>query len=140
MVFIFHRREVIALIKFPQIDFVTGLRAPQAQRVGRVGVVAGNDLIIGAGDDLLGFQPAGFDAFMLHPSAETHFITGIVTLEFPRVTVFQPVIRRFFLLTVDDALRKHTVFIPDAVTAPRQRQRRQRIKETGRQSSESAVA
>ncbi len=140
MVFILHRGEVIALVKFTQVDFATGLGVPQTQRVGRVGVVAGDNLIVGDRQNLFGFQPAAGFAFHLHAATETHSVAGVVARELPRVTVLQPVIRRLFLTTVDDVLLKHAVIIANTVAAPRQRQRRQRVKEAGRQTPQTAVA
>ncbi|MNZ34223.1 hypothetical protein D3C78_515950 [compost metagenome] len=93
VVFIFHRREVIALVEFTEVDFATGLRVPQTQCVGRIGVVAGDNLVVGHRQDLFGFEPAALFAFELDTSAKPHFIARVVAFEFPRVAVFQPVIR-----------------------------------------------
>jgi hypothetical protein len=60
VVFIFHRREVVTLVEFTEVNLATGLRAPQTQRVGGVGVKAGDNLVVGFGNDLFGFNPAGF--------------------------------------------------------------------------------
>ena len=120
MVFIFHRRKVVALVKFTEVDLATGLGIPQAQRVGGVGVVAGDNLVVGDREDLFGFYPARFLSFLLNTPAKTHFVARVVAFEFPRVTVFQPVVWRLFLATVNDVLLEHTVVIADAVTAPRQ--------------------
>ena len=125
MVFIFHRREVVTLVEFTQVDLATGLRVPQAQRIGRIGVVAGDDLVIGHGEDLLGFHPAGFFPFLLNTPAKTHLVARVVALELPRVTVLQPVVWRLFLTTIHDVLLEHTVVVANTVAAPGQRQRRQ---------------
>ena len=125
VVFIFHRREVVALIEFTEVDFATGLRVPQTQRVGRIGVVAGDNLVIGHGEDLFGFHPAGFFPFLLNTPAKTHLVARVVALELPRVTVLQPVVRRLFLTPINDVLLEHAVVVANTVPASRQRQRRQ---------------
>ncbi|MNE78779.1 hypothetical protein D3C80_1752140 [compost metagenome] len=60
--------------------------------------------------------------------------------EFPRVTVFQPIIRRLHLLAIDDVLFEHAIFVADTVTPARQRQRGQRIQEAGSQPTQTAIA
>ncbi|SVK46427.1 Uncharacterised protein [Acinetobacter baumannii] len=140
MVFIFHRREVIALIEFAEVDLVTGLRAPQPQRVGGVGVETGDHLIVGDGHDLFGLQPARLGPLLLHAAAEAHLVAGVMARKLPRIAVLQPVVRRFHLLAIDDVLLEHAVLIANAVAAPRQRQRRQRVEEAGRQAPQTAVA
>ena len=93
VVFIFHRRKVVALVKFTEVDFATGLGIPQAQRIGGVCVITGNNLVVGYREDLFSFYPARFLAFLLNTPAKAHFVARIVAFEFPRVTVFQPVVR-----------------------------------------------
>ena len=120
MVFIFHCREVVTLVEFTEVNFATGLGTPQTQRVGRVGVVTWDYLIVSYSQNLFGFNPARFFTFLLNATTKTDFIARVVAFEFPRVTVFQPVVWRLFLATVNDVLLEHTVVIADAVTAPRQ--------------------
>ena len=140
VVFILYRSEVVALVEFTKVNFATGLRAPQTQRVGGVGVKAGDDLVVGFRNDLLRLNPAGFLSFLLNAAAEAHFIAGVVALKLPRVTVLQPVVRGLFLSAIDDILFKHPVVVADPVTASRQTQRRQGIQEAGRQTAQTAVA
>ncbi|MNR02934.1 hypothetical protein D3C85_1188070 [compost metagenome] len=140
MVFIFHRRKVVALVEFTEVDFATGLGIPQTQRVSRIGVVAGDNLVVGDGEDLFGFQPAALFAFKLHAAAEAYFVARIVAFKFPRITVLKPVVRRLFLPPVDDILLEHAVVVADAVPTSRQSQRCQRVEETRRQTTQTAVA
>ena len=140
VVFILYRGEVVALVEFTEVNFAAGLRAPQTQRVGGVGVKAGDDLVVGFRNDLLRLNPAGFLSFLLNAAAEAHFIAGVVALKLPRVTVLQPVVRRLFLSAIDNILFKHPVVVADAVTASRQTQRRQGVKEASRQAAQTAVA
>lgn len=58
--FIFHCREVVALVEFTEVNFTTGLGTPQTQRVGRVGVVTWDYLIVSYSQNLFGFNPARF--------------------------------------------------------------------------------
>ncbi len=119
VVFIFHCREVVTLVR-TEVNFATGLRTPQTQRVGRVGVVTRDYLIVSDSQNLFGFDPARF-----YLPAECDHQNGLIA----RVVAFgishglpyfQPVVRRLFLATVNDVLLEHTVVIADAVTAPRQ--------------------
>ena len=119
MVFIFHRREVVALVEFTEVNLAAGLGAPQAQRVGGVGVEARDNLVIGFGNNLFGLHPAGVFTFLLNAAAEAHFVARIMALELPGVTVFQPVIRGFFLPPIDDILLKHPVVVANTVAAAR---------------------
>ncbi len=139
VVFVFHRREVVALIEFTEVNFATGLGIPQAQRVGRVGVVARDDLVISHGQDLFGFDPAALFAFLLNTAAKADFIAGVVALELPRVAVLQPVVRGLFLPSIDDVLFKHAVIVANTVATSRQGERCQRIEEAGRQAAKTAV-
>ena len=139
MVFILHRREVVTLVKFTEVNFATGLSAPQAQRVGGIGVVAGDDLVVGHGQDLFRFHPAGFFSFLLNTPAKAHLVARVVALELPRVAVLQPVVRGLFLTPVDDVLFEHAVIVANTVAAARQRQRRQRVEEAGGKTSQTAV-
>ena len=140
MVFIFHRRKVVALVKFTEINLATGLGIPQTQRVGGVGVVAGDNLVVGDREDLFGFYPARFLTFLLNTPAKTHFVARVVAFEFPRVTVFQPVVRRLFLAAINNVLLEHAVVITNTVAASRQSQRCQRVQKAGRQAPETAIA
>ena len=136
---IFHRGEVVALVKFTQVNLATGLRVPQTQRIGRIGVVARDNLVIGDGKDLFGFHPAGLFPFLLNTSAKPHLIARIVTFKLPRVAVFQPVVRGLFLTSVHDVLLEHPVVVANAVATPRQSQRRQRVEEAGGKSPQATV-
>ena len=140
MVFIFHRGEIVTLIEFTEVKLATGLGAPQAQRVGGIGVIPGDDLVVGHGQDLFGLHPAGFFTFLLNTPAKAHLVAGIVTLELPRVAILQPVVRRLFLTPVDDVLLEHAVVVANAVPASRQRQGRQRVEEAGGKTPQAAVA
>lgn len=88
MAFIFHCREVITLVEFTEVNFATDLRTPQTQRVGRIGVVTKDYLIVGDSQNLFGFNPARFFTFLLNATTKTDFIARVVVFEFPRVTVF----------------------------------------------------
>ena len=134
VVFIFHRRKIVTLVKFTQVDFATRLRIPQPQGVGRIGIVARNNLVVGHGQNLFGLQPVRLFAFLLHAPAKTHFVAGVMAFEFPWVTVFQPVIRGLFLPAINNVLLEHAVVVANTITASGQRQRCQRIQEAGRKT------
>ena len=120
VVFIFHRRKVVALVKFTEVDCATGLSIPQAQRIGRVSVVTRDNLVVCHREDLFGLDPAHLLAFHLNTATKAHFVARIVAFELPRVTVFQPVVRRLFLSAINNILLEHAVVVANTVAAARQ--------------------
>ena len=139
VVLILHRREVVALVEFTEVNRATGLRVPQTQRIGRVCVIAGDNLVVGHREDLFGFNPAALSPLLLNAPAKPHFVARVVAFELPRVAILQPVIGGLFLTPLDDVLFKHAVIIANAVAASRQPEGRQRIEEAGCQPPEAAV-
>ena len=139
MVFIFHRRKIVALVEFTEVDFATGLGAPQAQGIGGIGVVAGDNLVIGHGQDLFRLNPAGFFSLLLNTATKAHFVARVVSFEFPRVAILKPVVRRLFLSAFHNVLLEHAVVVANPVAAAWQGQRRQRVQETGGQTPQAAV-
>ncbi len=63
-----------------------------------------------------------------------------MAFELPRVAVLQPVVRGLFLATINNVLLEHTVVVADAVAAPWQAKRSQRVEEAGGQTPQATVA
>ena len=63
----------------------------------------------------------------------------VTSLDFPRVAVFEPVVRIFNLIAVFDFLLEHTVLVADSVAVSRVIQSCKRIQETSRQSTETTI-
>jgi hypothetical protein len=76
----------------------------------------------------------------LHAAAEAHAVVHLGPLELPGVAAREPVVGRFDLLAVDDALAEHAVLVADAVAHARHAERGHRIEETGREPAQAAVA
>ena len=73
-------------------------------------------------------------------SAELDFTGVFRSLQFKRISVLQPVIRRFDLITVLDLLLEHTETVTDTAAVCRIAKCCQRIQETCGKSSKTAVA
>ena len=64
----------------------------------------------------------------------------LLTLQFERIAVFQPVIRGFLLETVHDLLLEHTIVVTDAAAVCMVAARSKGVHEAGCQSSQTAVS
>jgi hypothetical protein len=73
-------------------------------------------------------------------ASEAHAVVHLGPLKLPRVAAREPVVGRFHLLAVDDALAEHAVFIADAVAHARHAERGHRVEKAGREPAEAAVA
>ena len=73
-------------------------------------------------------------------SGEFHFVGHFRLRKFPWIAIPQPFISHFHLFTFFQALFKHAKFITNAVANGRHLQRCHRIKITGGQPSQSAIA
>ena len=139
-VLLFDRRAVIAAIEERKVDRLGRGRRPQAQRVDRTRPVAGNQRVVRHREHILGIDPrraviGGFDA-----ATEADRVLDLRPDEFPRVALNQPVIRRLDLAAIMNALRKHPVFVADAVAESGQRHRGHRIEEARGEPTKAAVA
>ena len=78
------------------------------------------------------FQPAIFRRPHVSVAAKADVHCLIHLTDFPGIAVFQPAVRQFYLLVIDDALGKQAV--------ARQLQGGQRVDEAGSQTAQAAVA
>lgn len=53
---------------------------------------------------------------LLDITIESDVVVNIFSLDFPRVAMAQPVVRRLDLVTIDDSLFKDTIIISDTVS------------------------
>ena len=141
----FHRAVILHVVEQLQVKAVGGFGFPQAQRIHRIGVIAYDRHIIGNSRHFFGVLQIkavmSVRCLSVHDvAAETYGHRLIAALNFPRVTVTQPAVRILHLITVDNALLEHTVFIPDAVAVSRIVKRGKTVKETGCKPAEAAVA
>ena len=73
-------------------------------------------------------------------AAELHFTGVLFSLDLKRITVLQPVIRDFDLISVLDLLAEHTVVVADAAAVCRIVQGGKGIQETCGKTAQTAVA
>src|SRR5690606_31034949 len=76
----------------------------------------------------------------LDMALEAHLDGVLDARDLPRVAVSEPGVTLLDLFAVLDTLLKDPVFVPDAVTEPRQGQGRHRVQKAGRQAAQAAVA
>ena len=132
--------EIIAPVECAEIDFVGGLGRPQAQGVGGLRVVAGDDGVVGHGLHLVGADPLVNPFFFHHMAAELHPVHHLGAGKFPWVALGQPVIGNFDLPTVHNGLAEHAVVVADAVAKAWNIERGHGVQKTGRQPPQAAVA
>jgi len=142
VVFVFDRRKVIALIELGQIDLAARFGRPQPQGVGRIHIIAGNDVVVGDRAHVLGIDPERLAGFQIGLQAPTKadLVMHLVTREFPDVERREPVIGSFDLLAVDDALLEHAVVVTDAIAKTGDAQRRHRIEKTRGEPPQTTIA
>ena len=140
VVFALDSRKIIATVERAKIDFVGGLGRPQAQGVGGLRVVAGDDGVVGHGLHLIGADPLVNTFVFHHMTAELHPVHHLGPGKFPWVALRQPVVGNLDLPTVHNGLAEHAVVVADAVTKARNIERGHGVQKTGRQPPQAAVA
>jgi len=85
-------------------------------------------------------NPAVRLLFTQHPSAKTHPIADLRTLDFPGTTLLEPVIRLFHLVALHDVLLEDAKLVADAITVSGISLCGQRIHKTGGQAAQTSVA
>lgn len=97
------------------------IRAPQSHSVSIGCAIAGDRSVEGHSKHNLSTLPLKerLVAFMVgaHMSIETNWVRNIQTLNFPRVTLGQPVVRALHLLVVSDKLFEDAEAVSDSVSA-----------------------
>ncbi len=145
-VFLFHRLLVIAAVEGIKLEIIDSLRIPHTQGVHQVVAVADNrDIVrnclyrlISILDKLVS---AGlFVIFYADITAEFNDLCVFRTAQLKRIAVFKPVIGHLYLISVLNLLLEHTVVIADPAAVCLIPEGCQRIKEAGRQPSQTAVA
>ena len=83
---------------------------------------------------------ASVDLDFVNMTAKMDFTRIFHHCGFPDIAVFQPAVRHFDLLSVNDLLPEQSVFITDCTSHGRQIQAAQAVQKTGGKTAESAVA
>ena len=131
--------SVIAGIEGVEVDLRRRIGLPQAQRADPLGTMTGDHIVVSIGLDGFGSVPLRPFAIVFGGTAEMHGEMRAGAAEFPDVLLHQPVIRVLDLAAIDNRLGKHAVFVTHAIAPGGQLQRRHRIEEAGRQTSQTAV-
>jgi hypothetical protein len=138
-------RDVVALVEFPEIEFLDGPSSPEAERVdGRRGV-ARHRRVVGRGEHVPGVHPFLHEATVLvHPGADVAEELDPEPVaragDLPGIPVAEPAVRHLYLRSVDDALMEDAVVVAEAVAVGGIAERGQRVQEARGQPSEAPVA
>ena len=132
--------SVIAAVEVCQIEAVTGVSRPKAQRIGDVAAVARDDFIVCHRGNFFARMPFFFVTHIDDLSAEADGILFVRAADLPCQILVEPQIGFFDLLAVHDFLFEHTVLIADAVAHGGNAQGGERVEEAGSQAAQTAVA
>ena len=136
--------NVFAAVEVLKINFVVGLRGPQAERVDRLAAVADHGNVIrDAVHMLVRLPPPDFTAVLTQnhlPAAELDMDLVLRTHDLPWIADADPVVGLFKLLAFLQPLAEDAEIITQAVAVARQAHRRHGIHEACRQTAETAVS
>ena len=132
--------SVIAAVEICQVEAATGVSRPQAQRIGDVAAVAGDDFIVCHRGNFFARMPFFFVTHIDDLSAEADGVLFVRAADLPCQILVEPQIGFFDLLAVHDFLFEHTVLIADAVAHGGNAQGGERVEEAGGQAAQTAVA
>ena len=144
-VFLLHSLSVISLVEGIQLEALYRLCIPDSQSIYNAVAISYNREIKGNCPDcliILLLKAASAILITVHGnvSAEFYQLCIFRSAQFKGISVFQPVIRHFYLITVLDFLLEHTIAVTDAAAVSRVSKGCQRIQETCSQSSQTAVS
>jgi len=139
-----HRRRIITSIEFIEVKLLSCSGSPQTQSIDRAILITGNRHIIGNSTNVVVVDPAYSLAsrsvsigFTVPPELDT--LSIFRPLNLPAIINIKPMIWLFNLITIDDALVKHPIFIANAITLNRQLQGGAAVKKTGSQAAKSTI-
>jgi len=132
------------MVEIIEIEIARCLGGPEAHGIDGLVSPAGYGRVIGHCHDLVSVDPVAVKCarcigVLFYTAVEFDRVEVFRPLEFPGVSVAEPVVRRFHLYPPDDLLEEYPVFVPDAIPVCRKPQRRHRVKEAGRQAAQAAV-
>ena len=126
---------VISLVELLEVELSGRLGGPQAERVDRLGAVADDrSVVCHAEHPLVGNPLVAVAAILLdhlHLATVLDRVDRVRSLDFPRVSVAEPVVRLLDLVAVDDLLAENAVVVADPIAIGGVFQRSQRVHETG---------
>lgn len=111
---------VVTGVELSEVKLIARSGSPQSQVVCVKGVETWNRGVIGLGYyDFTAFPDASLDSSIVvlsHMAVESNLIGDVGSLDFPRVTSAQPVIRWLYLIPVNDSLLEYTIIVSNTIT------------------------
>ena len=144
-IFLLHSLLVIAFIEGIQMEAVHRLCVPDPESVHKSVSVSDNRHVVrnrlyGRIAFLAEHGAPVLSGISGNVSAKMNLLRIFRTAKLKRISVLQPVVRSFHLITVYNFLFEHTVAVPDAAAICRIIQRCKGIQEAGSKSSKAAVS
>ena len=144
-IFLLNGFSVITFVKGIQLKTFHRLSIPNHQRVYHIVVVSNDRHIIrnsqyGLIIFLNEFCPSVLSRLSLYITTEFDFKRMLRSAQLKRITVFQPVIRYFHLITVFDLLFEHTVTITDTTSVSSVTKRSKGIHKTCSKTAQTTVS
>ena len=135
---------VVAAVEGREIEGLGCFSAPQAQRIGGIGLITQNGRVVRHTHDRTtghptGAQASGIIGIGLSVTAELHLDCPLGPHQFPRIAKAQPLICALDLPAVDDILLEDTELITYAVAEAGDFQRRHRVNKAGCQSTQATI-
>ena len=135
-----HRLGVISGIEFTQAEFIGGRGFPKSQRIDGSIIESRNRHIVRHCEDILRIDPSNtMRGIHLGSTAKTYPRRQFRAFKLPHMTIPEPVIGFFQLMTGFDQLAKHAVFIADTVAGHGQLKRCTAVEEAGGKPSKTPV-
>ena len=129
--------QEIAVVEFGQVKRMRVLRLPQTQRLRHAVTVAKHRQIPGfTGNGERRFP----EPLLCHFPANADLHIQLRVVAEPRIGIAMPVVRRFHLMAIGKRLTEQAILIVQAIANRRLADGRHGVEETGRQTSQTAVA
>ena len=145
-VFLFYGFVIFSLVKKIKTEVCNRLRIPDTKGIYDFIIISHNRHIIrNCQNRLISFlhkmsSSSCIVVFYVYITAEFYFFCVFRTAQFKGVSVFQPVIRNLYLVTIFNFLFEQTIMIADTAAISTVAQSCQRVQETSGQTSQSAVS
>ena len=139
-----NRLLIITLIKGIQLEALNRLCVPDTKSIYNTVAITHNWQVKGNGTNgLITLLGKYISSVLIHMyryiSAKLNNLCILRSAKLKRVTVYQPVVRYLYLITVSDFLLEHTVTITNTATVCRIAKRSKGIQEAGSQTSQTTV-
>ena len=145
-IFLLYRFVIFSLIKQVQTEICDRFCIPDSQSIDNLVVISNNRHIVrNRHNRLISFlykMISSCRRIVNHPhiTAEFYFFCVFRAAQLKRISILQPVIRHFYLITIFNLLFKQTIVVTDTAAICAISQCCQRIKKTCCQSSQTTVS